>query len=116
MREGKSGCGYCNRPAYLWGGYTCDACDADGNGIEDQEEVVSMGESFHVPTLFPVEEKGWKIVGRPLNAGAVKRESARIHRQLVKAKRERRLIANEALRGRRLVNALLLETRIPSET
>jgi hypothetical protein len=60
------------RPAYLWGGRRCDICsrDADGNGVDDLRE---SPRALDMPTLFPVEEKGWQMVGAPRWKGNTKK-------------------------------------------
>lgn len=56
-------CPFCQRPAFLWGGDTCDMCDKDGDGVNDRDEPVGMGPAPETRSLFSAEEKGWEIVG-----------------------------------------------------
>lgn len=58
-------CFYCGRPAYLWGGRSCDVCDRDNNGRRDGGEPVGLTTSIpHL--LFAPEEKGFQVLSANL--------------------------------------------------
>jgi hypothetical protein len=74
MPESFMVCSHCGRPSHLWGGESCDACDRDNNGVRDVEEPVGIGPGVS-RLLFPVEEKGFVLLGEARQSAAIPKES-----------------------------------------
>lgn len=55
-------CHQCGRPSYLWGGISCDKCDADSDGVIDATQPLGTGPTRPTDTLFPADERGWELV------------------------------------------------------
>jgi hypothetical protein len=58
-------CNTCGRNQYLWGGESCDFCDADNSGVNDSAEVIGTGTMrINEHGLFAsIQEKGWAVAG-----------------------------------------------------
>jgi hypothetical protein len=104
-------CPTCQRPAYLWRGEFCDVCtpDSDGNGVDDRTEGPRAPD---VPTLFPIEEKGWAMVGPPRWRGNTKE----VVREWVRQWHEGRARRREEAMFRAGIHPELQPIEIPSES
>lgn len=54
-------CPNCGRESFLWGGESCDVCDADSDGINDRDEPIGIGPILG-HSLFHAEDKGFEVV------------------------------------------------------
>jgi hypothetical protein len=53
----------CGRPAWLWGGISCDVCDRDNDGINDRNEPISSGDGQASKSLFDIPSQGFVVTG-----------------------------------------------------